>query len=369
MDAGGMNQPLKIFVHLGYGQDAYGHREQYLAGRAPDEVPYGYHHAEKMGCVVEYSRDFRESRVANLFRRSLARILGFDPLHAWRNRRGLLGCDVVWTMTEQAHLAAVVLFAFYRPHPRPKLIAHSVWLFDHWSRFSWVRKRLYCYLLQGCDVLTVHSDRYLPIIAGILPRKRSELMRFGISLDSFPFTPVERPRPAHSPLRVLSMGYDRTRDWQLLLDAFGDRDAFELVVVSPRLPKDATQKYRNLKAPTNPTMQECREMYRWADLVVIPMVPNLYSGITVALEATSLGVPVIATAAGGVPTYFSAEEVCFVPPGSADKLREAALTLAQDDARRYRLVHNAQAVFLRDELSTEGLARRYVRLSRELLAQ
>ena len=66
-----MNQPLKIFVHLGYGQDAYGPREQYLAGRAPDEVPYGYHHAEKMGCVVEYSRDFRESRVANLFRRSL----------------------------------------------------------------------------------------------------------------------------------------------------------------------------------------------------------------------------------------------------------------------------------------------------------
>ena len=102
-----------------------------------------------------------------------------------------------------------------------------------------------------------------------------------------------------------------------------------------------------------------------ADFVVIPMVENLYSGITVALEATALGVPVISSNTGGVPTYFSGDEVIFVPPEDPAALREATLN-ADYEARR-AMVERAQRRFVQQDYTSAGLAQRYVALSRELL--
>ncbi len=59
-------------------------------------------------------------------------------------------------------------------------------------------------------------------------------------------------------------------------------------------------------------------MFDWADLVVVPLKPNLHaSGITVIEEAVILGLPVICSHAGGLEAYFSAEEVFYVEGGGS----------------------------------------------------
>ena len=112
-------------------------------------------------------------------------------------------------------------------------------------------------------------------------------------------------------------------------------------------------------------MQEFRELYRWADVVVVPMVSNLYSGITVALEATSLGVPVVSSDTGGIPTYFSPEEMIYVPPSDPVALRDRVLGCSAEELLGY--VQRAQAHFRKQDYSTRGMAARYVELSQRLL--
>ena len=55
--------------------------------------------------------------------------------------------------------------------------------------------------------------------------------------------------------------------------------------------------------------------YHWADIVAVPMRQNIYSGITVALEAAAMGTPVVSSRTGGVPTYFGEDEVFYSPAG------------------------------------------------------
>ena len=109
-----------------------------------------------------------------------------------------------------------------------------------------------------------------------------------------------------------------------------------------------------------------RECYRWADFVVIPMSKNLYSGITVALEATSMGVPVVSSETGGVPTYFDSDEVLYVAPDDADAMREGVLQCLDEQRRSF--VEHAQRRFAEENYSSKGMAQRYVRLSQGILS-
>lgn len=101
-------------------------------------------------------------------------------------------------------------------------------------------------------------------------------------------------------------------------------------------------------------------LYRWADIVVVPMRENRFSGITVALEATANGKPVVASRTGGVPTYFGEDAVRYVPPGDPAALRDA-LAMPAGDAYRYAVA--AQAMFCENDYSLVGLMRRYATLS------
>ena len=73
-----------------------------------------------------------------------------------------------------------------------------------------------------------------------------------------------------------------------------------------------------------------------ADIFVLA---SHHEGLPVALmEATSLGLPVVATAVGEVPSVIrDDQEGVIVAPGQADALAEALLGLASDPARRDRL--------------------------------
>ncbi len=79
------------------------------------------------------------------------------------------------------------------------------------------------------------------------------------------------------------------------------------------------------------------EYYQVLDLLVLP---SLSEGLPNAvLEAMSFGVPVVATAVGGVPEVITEEKNngVLVPPGDPDALAQQIVELLKDDSRRQRI--------------------------------
>jgi glycogen synthase len=81
--------------------------------------------------------------------------------------------------------------------------------------------------------------------------------------------------------------------------------------------------------------------------------PSLTEGLpNVLLEAMALGIPVIATAVGGVPELLGDDRFGFVvPPGDSAALGRAVYRLASDPTGARQLVQNAYARL--DDYSTE----------------
>ena len=105
-------------------------------------------------------------------------------------------------------------------------------------------------------------------------------------------------------------------------------------------------------------------------MVVVPLKRNLHaSGLSVILEATLSGLPVIATDTGGLRAYLSNQEVQYVPVGDAMAIRRAVSELAHDDERRLRLAALAQRRIVEGGLTSETYALRHRRLSEELLGR
>lgn len=353
------NESPLAFVHLGYGLDAEKYRDRFLAGDEPDETPYGFHIARQLGYRVEFSHDHGEGQATRFFRRAAKRLLGFDVLHLWRNRRAIERADVVWTMQESEWLA-LRFCALFATGLRKPLVGNTVWLFDRWEQINPLLRRLYARLARGLGVLTVHSDRYVPIMRKALPGVRVERMFFGTSTETHPMLPpVCVTDRSERPIRVLAAGNDPTRDWNTLLAAVGNDPRFDIELVCSWV--TPAQRANNASVRPRTAMASHRidafqALYHWADVVVVPMRENRFSGITVALEATANGKPVVASRTGGVPTYFGEDAVRYVPPGDAAALCDA-LAMPADEAYRYAVA--AQAVFCQNDYSLVGLMRRY----------
>ena len=94
----------------------------------------------------------------------------------------------------------------------------------------------------------------------------------------------------------------------------GRRRGTENVTVSPAL-----------------TEADVRNLYDWADLVVVTLKPNRHvSGRTVIFEAVALAVPVVATDAGGLRVY-SQTKSSVRPTDDSAALRSAVVRLAEDE--------------------------------------
>ena len=102
----------RVFVFLGHGFGA-----SWARGELPginEVMPYGYHHGRDEGCIVTYSEDTPEGPFRRLVRLGLRKTLGFDMIHAWRNRDGLRDAHVIWTHTELESLAALAFLLMRR---------------------------------------------------------------------------------------------------------------------------------------------------------------------------------------------------------------------------------------------------------------
>lgn len=359
-------KPIRVFVHLARGFGAEQWRERWKRGEIiglNECLPYGFFWAREEGCQVEYSEDQREGPFAAAVRVTVRLLLGFDFVHAWRNRGGIYAAEIVWTGTESQYLAVLLLLRGNRRRDQPKVIAQNVWLLDSWSQLLPIKRWLYRRLIAGAAVLTVHSDEGLRAARNLFPDKRSLLIPYGIKADEM-VSP--RRRRGHRPIRVLSAGNDRHRDWATLLVALRDNPDAELRIVTRSFPP-RLKLGGNIVLVRPKTNAEYIGLYRWADVVAVALRPNLHgSGITVIQEATVLGVPVVATDTGGLKGYFSEREVRYVPLANPAAMRDALVEAANDDDNS-RMVRRAQRRILEGGLTSRRFAQRHVELSRELL--
>jgi glycosyltransferase involved in cell wall biosynthesis len=359
---------IHVFVHLAHGFGARRWTKRWAKGDIPglnEKLPYGYYRAANKTCTVKYSEDADENQLLELLRLSMRRLLGFDLLHAWRNRKALFEADVVWTHTELEHLAVLALWQCLRRECRPKLIAQSVWLFDRWRQLLAPRRWLYRRLLTDVDVLTVLSPENLKVVREVFPRVRSELIRFGINSDTI-VPPVQQA--AHSPVRIVALGNDMHRDWETLIAVAEQWKGCQIRIASRRLDRSVASRAHNVDVIAAKSERDVAELYSWADIAAVSLKANLHaSGITVIYEAMLRGVPVVCTDTGGLRAYFSEQEVRYVPPQDSSTLGRAFKELAKDDQMRFTMAKRAQARMLSADLSSRAFANRHYEISRQLL--
>ncbi len=353
----------RVFVFLAHGFGA-----SWARGELPgihDAMPYGYHHGREEGLIVTYSEDAPEGRVRRLVRMGLRKWLGFDLVHAWRNRSGLRNADVVWTHTELEALAALALLWTGRGASRPRVIAQSVWLFGRWPELWKAKQWLYLRLLRRADVLTVQCEANLIAARRLFPAAHMQVIPFGIDIGK---VIAAAPRPVHHPIRILSLGRDMHRDWATLIAAVGDQPEFEVRIGAGKIGGAVVAQRSNVTL-VKPTSAQLAELYQWADLVVLAIKHNIHaSGITVLTEAALFGVPVVCTGTGGLDEYFDNECVRYVPPGDPESMRRAISEVAANDRMHCDLARNAQQRLIEKDFSTRARARRLAALSRALLA-
>lgn len=164
------------------------------------------------------------------------------------------------------------------------------------------------------------------------------------------------------------MGNDEHRDWATLIDAVKNLERCELRIASQKVSPQLISGAKNVSIAKLKSNNELLQLYEWADALIVALKPNLHaSGITVLQEATLRGVPVICSEVGGLPAYFSPEEVKYVRAQDVEAIRRAIREIGENDERRWASVKRAQNRMGSEGLSSQSYARRYVELSEELL--
>jgi glycosyltransferase involved in cell wall biosynthesis len=361
----GPGTAIKVYVHLAYGYGAVKWQKNWQAGKIiglNEEFPYGYNHAAQYGATIMYSTDYPENKLQKLIRYGFRWLLGFDFIHAWRNRNNIVHADVVWTHTESQTLAILLVFVMARRPQRPKLIGQTIWLIDEWPRFSAVRKAAYKFLAEKADILTFLSPVNTQTASELFPSTRVEFVKFGINVD-YPTLPATPPDARK--IRVLSVGNDRHRDWPTLIDAAKPARDIELRMLTATY--KLRQAHENITAFTVDSNEALLAQFEWADVLVLPLKPNLHaSGITVIEEAVILGVPVICSKVGGLEAYFQEGDVLYVDPFDPDQLRNAIYRVATDDALRHSMIANSKRRMTEAKISSQDYAKRHFELSMEL---
>ena len=353
----------KVHVHLFYGADPRFYRPGENIG-----CLYGYHHAESDEFQLSYSQDAKESKPVRLVRRALKTLLGFDLIHTLRNRDEMLRSDVIWTHTEQEWLsAALMLLMNGKREEQPLLLAQSVWLIDKWPNYGLLRRWFYRKLIGRADLLTTLARDNAELCREYFGRDATQLF-YGLNTRDFP---VQQPKTwqPNTPLRIAAIGNDRDRDWETLIKAVGNDPRFAVrLATRRRIPRAL----RSLNVQVAPAagLKKQRELYDWADVVVVPLRPNTHaSGITVMLEAAAVGKPMVVTNVGGLEDYFSARAAAYVPPFDADALREALLGLIASPDQALQQAQAASMQLVSRDHTTQHYAQQHVKLTRDLLRQ
>jgi glycosyltransferase involved in cell wall biosynthesis len=347
-----------VHVHLFYGADP----RQYRVG---DNIGclYGYHHAESPEFELSYSRDANESKPMRMMRRALKKVIGFDFIHTWRNREAILAADAIWTHTEQEYLSVALLLMMKRANPL--LLAQSIWLLDKWKSYGTLRRWAYRKLIARADILTTHSTVNAALVREYFGRDAQQVF-YGLNTQDFALKVPVSWTP-HEPLRIGAIGNDRDRDWNTLAQAFRDDSRYEVRIATRRRVPGALRADNVHVAPAI-GLKAARELYDWADVIVVPLRENTHaSGLTVLLESVALGKPVIVTDVGGLRDYFGPGHVAYIPAHDPVELRRALDEMRSNPALALARAQAALRHFVARDYTTREFALQHVRLTREAL--
>ena len=166
-----------------------------------------------------------------------------------------------------------------------------------------------------------------------VPREQTEVIAPGVDLE------IWRPRShaTDGPLRILFVGGDYYRKGgDVLYEAFqrlpyGSAE-LHLVTRAQVEPEPHIHVYNHMK----PNSPDLIELYQAADVFVLPSKAEAFG--VAAVEASAVGLPIIATAIGGLTDTVVADNTGFlVQPGNAIELSERLYQLATQPELRQRL--------------------------------
>jgi len=89
------------------------------------------------------------------------------------------------------------------------------------------------------------------------------------------------------------------------------------------------------------------DLYACADILVVPSLWEDPCPLVVA-EAMASGLPVVGTRSGGIPELVTNGKTGYIVPRSAERIRDAIMTLARDDTLRRRMSKNARRYAVRN---------------------
>lgn len=327
----------RVAVILRHGQSAESWSARYRDGRTWDETAYGYHLAGSV-TRMRWSRDYGENRTQNAMRRATRRVLGFDLVHAWRNRALLRWADVVLTHTEREHLAVATVGLLTRTRP-PVRVAQSVWLWDTWDSLGPLTRRVYARLLRWFTLEVVLSPANRAAADRSVPGRTVVFVPFGTHgipasdpgsgagagtgagtrAGQGTATPTRTDRP-----RVLTVGNDRHRDWDLLLQVARQLPEIDFAIATLNDDVRSLPWPENVEVSAAPSTEALRAAYLASDAVALPLQANLHaSGCTVAIEALSARRPLIVTRTGGIEAYTADSGAHLVEVGDVSGFTEA----------------------------------------------
>jgi len=237
---------------------------------------------------------------------------------------------------------------------RPRLLTteHNPW--STYRRPTWLANALTAPLDDA--VFAVSGEAYAS-----LPRwrrRRTETLAHGVPVDDIRALLDQRSsvrRELDVPRQTVLIGtianYHRKKDWPTLLRAArivsdsGEPVHFCAVGQGP-LEDSVEELHRELRLDKIVTLTGHRpdavRLMAGCDAFVLA---SRWEGLPVALmEACALGLPIVASAVGGVPEHFTdGADALLVPPGRADLLASAILDVARDGPLRRRLAAASRA--------------------------
>jgi glycosyltransferase involved in cell wall biosynthesis len=124
----------------------------------------------------------------------------------------------------------------------------------------------------------------------------------------------------------------------------------------------------NVKIAPAAGLAAARELYDWADVIVVPLRANTHaSGITVVLEAVALGKPLIVTDIGALRDYFGPEHMAYVPPHDVPALQRALDEIVANPALALERAQAASRHFAARDYSTRQFALQHAHITQEFL--
>lgn len=296
-DSAGYSAEMRVFIELSQDVDAASWGEKNARGLAPDATPYGLHRLEDHGHRVRFAPPVTRPIARRLGEVTSARLWGLQPVRALAAAmdRARRGADVVLCMDERNGVPAAL-----SPSSTP-VVTGVAWLEDP-SELSPAYRAVAMRALERATAVFVECSAMVePLVQSFgVPAEKVHFVNLGIDADHF--TQATQP-PIRE--RVFSVGDDRMRDYDTLVDALHRVHARRPAMtaeVATTLPVDLPAEWGQLHRRRMD--QEVKGCYERAEVVALALRPTRQgSGLTVILEAMASGRPVVVTDNPGLSDY------------------------------------------------------------------